>query len=285
MKMRKENKNHDCPEDETRLYVRRADEVGVSEDIREKLKERLKQAEKIRIDEKAEIIACELGKKGEKGIWTTISHYHFKKGDFEVEYSVEESRLAPDEWKEIKWRGETVYYQFGDRLDIFKPRENWISALEAHYKIAKKAREDRVGREFGLEFKQKFEQPKTFSKASILKFPPCMRKLLATLERGENIPHAGRFALTAFLHAVGMSADDILKMFSSTPDFDKKKTRYQVEHITGKISGIVYTPPECAAMKTYGLCSNEDLLCKKEWLTHPLKYYRAKERSASKGKE
>ena len=36
------------------------------------------------------------------------------------------------------------------------------------------------------------------------------------------------------------------------------------------------TPPECSTMKTYGNCVNMDDLCKKDWLTHPLKYYKNK---------
>jgi len=81
-----------------------------------------------------------------------------------------------------------------------------------------------------------------------------MRKLLAMAQGGENVPHQGRFALTTFLHTLGMSADDIMKVFSVSPDFDPRKSRYQVEHITGVISGTEYTPPECRTMKTYGIC-------------------------------
>lgn len=123
---------------------------------------------------------------------------------------------------------------------------------------------------------------KTFGKVTVLRFPPCMRKLLASVESNENVPHAGRFALTSFLHSIGLGNEEILKIFATTPDFDERKTRYQIEHITGKISGTVYTPPECRTMKTYGLCYEPDELCKRDWLTHPLKYYRAKEKARGK---
>jgi DNA primase large subunit len=103
-----------------------------------------------------------------------------------------------------------------------------------------------------------------------------MRRLLSMAQMGENIPHQGRFALTSFLHTLGMSADDIIRLFSLSPDFDPKKSRYQVEHITGVISSTEYTPPECSTMKTYGICFDPDDLCKREWMTHPLKYYRTK---------
>ncbi|MEW6069411.1 MAG: DNA primase large subunit PriL [Candidatus Thermoplasmatota archaeon] len=130
--------------------------------------------------------------------------------------------------------------------------------------------------------KKAFLPSKTFGKITIIKFPPCMRKLLASIENNENVPHAGRFALTSFLHSIGVGNEEILKIFATTPDFDERKARYQIEHITGKISGTVYTPPECRTMRTYGLCYEPDELCKKEWLTHPLKYYRAKERAREK---
>jgi len=121
-----------------------------------------------------------------------------------------------------------------------------------------------------------------FGRIRVTKLPPCMRQLLAKVQAGENLPHSGRFALTAFLHALGMSPDEILQLFSSSPDFDESKTRYQIEHITGKISGTEYTPPECSTMKSYGICFGEDSLCKKEWMTHPLKYYRIKDRGAKR---
>jgi DNA primase large subunit len=113
-------------------------------------------------------------------------------------------------------------------------------------------------------------------KLSVVNLPPCMRRLLSMAQAGENIPHQGRFALTTFLHTLGMSADDIIKLFSLSPDFDVKKSRYQVEHITGVISSTEYTPPECSTMKTYGICFEPDSLCGREWMTHPLKYYRTK---------
>lgn len=127
---------------------------------------------------------------------------------------------------------------------------------------------------------------KDFGKIRVTKLPPCMRQLLAKAQAGENLSHSGRFALTAFLNTIGMSSDEIIHMFGSSPDFDESKTRYQIQHITGEISGTEYTPPECSTMKSYGICFGEDGLCKKEWMTHPLKYYRVKDKGAKKtGKE
>jgi DNA primase large subunit len=111
--------------------------------------------------------------------------------------------------------------------------------------------------------------------------PPCMTKLLAHLQQGVNVPHTGRFALTAFLHTVGMSSEEIMRLFAAAPDFKEEMTRYQVEHIVGKTSGTEYTPPGCATMVTYGLCPMEELareqrdrLCIHPRMHHPLTYYR-----------
>ncbi len=123
---------------------------------------------------------------------------------------------------------------------------------------------------------------KDFGRIRVTKLPPCIRHLLAKAQAGENLPHSGRFALTAFLHAIGMTSREILQLFASSPDFDETKTHYQIEHITGIISGTEYTPPECSTMKSYGICFGEDGLCRKEWMTHPLKYYRTKDKGAKK---
>lgn len=129
-----------------------------------------------------------------------------------------------------------------------------------------------------LEEKKAERQTKDLGRLSIMRFPPCMKKLLSMIQAGENVPHSGRFALVAFLHTLGMDSQDILETFSTAPDFDEGKSKYQIDHITGEISGTEYTPPECSTMKSYGICYEPDDLCNKEWLKHPLTYYRAKGR-------
>jgi len=123
--------------------------------------------------------------------------------------------------------------------------------------------------------KRKFEA-KDLGRVSITRFPPCIKQLLGMTQAGENVPHIGRFALASFLHHIGLSSDQILNLFSTSPDFDVEKARYQVEHITGKISGTEYTPPSCETMKTNSICFNPNTLCNKDWMNHPLTYYRIK---------
>jgi DNA primase large subunit len=114
-------------------------------------------------------------------------------------------------------------------------------------------------------------------------FPPCMQALITALTAGTNLTHAGRFALTTFVHTVGMDVPAIAQLFGRSPDFDIERTMYQVEHITGRGgSGTEYTAPACAAMRTTGLCVNRDPLC--ERVSHPLSYYKVKKKDrAGKG--
>jgi DNA primase large subunit len=121
--------------------------------------------------------------------------------------------------------------------------------------------------------------------------PPCMSRLLAQLQQGVNVPHTGRFALTSFLHTIGMGSEDIMKLFSAAPDFKEEMTRYQVEHITGKTSGTEYTPPGCPSMVTWGLCPMEELareqrdrFCVHPKMHHPLTYYRWKVNDAARAR-
>jgi DNA primase large subunit len=104
-------------------------------------------------------------------------------------------------------------------------------------------------------------------------FPPCIRELLDQVAKGTNLAHTARFALTTFLLAVGMTVDEVVGVFNTSPDFNEERTRYQVEHISGK-GGTAYRPPSCATMATYGNCPGEDRLCR--WVNHPLSYYERK---------
>jgi DNA primase large subunit len=112
-------------------------------------------------------------------------------------------------------------------------------------------------------------------------FPPCIQALITALTAGTNLTHAGRFALTTFLHTIGMDVHAIGQLYARSPDFDPEKTMYQVEHITGRGgTGTEYTAPACAAMRTTGICVHRDALCEK--VNHPLSYYKAKKSPGGK---
>jgi DNA primase large subunit len=105
--------------------------------------------------------------------------------------------------------------------------------------------------------------------------PPCIKKLLDTLSSGGRLSHVGRFTLTSFLVNTSATEDEVVNFFKSASDFDERKTRYQVEHISGVRGGRTkYTPPKCDTLKTHGLCPGPDELCSK--VRHPMMYYRRK---------
>ena len=105
-------------------------------------------------------------------------------------------------------------------------------------------------------------------------FPPCIKEIFEALKRKENVPHHGRFAMATFLNTIGWGAEQILDYLSSTPNFDREKSRYQIEHVTGQKGVGAYTPPGCATMQTNGVCplDKRDAVC--FTIKHPLSYYR-----------
>ena len=115
-----------------------------------------------------------------------------------------------------------------------------------------------------------------FGRLDIEKLPPCMKDILKSIQSGENVPHMGRFAIVAFLNSLKLNTKEILQLFSTAPDFEEEKSRYQVEHISGKSSSTSYISPGCEKMRSYGICPTEkmDDLCRK--IRHPLSYYKTK---------
>ncbi|WP_440951283.1 DNA primase regulatory subunit PriL [Methanosphaerula subterraneus] len=105
------------------------------------------------------------------------------------------------------------------------------------------------------------------------RYPPCISTLIAAVTEGKNLTHPGRFAMTAFLHTIGMSSTQIVELYCRAPDFDLQTTMYQVGHIAGG-GGTEYSPPSCATMQTNGICVGKNALCSK--VSSPLGYYRRK---------
>ncbi len=106
-------------------------------------------------------------------------------------------------------------------------------------------------------------------------FPPCIGKLYEDALSGRHVSHIGRFTLASFLVSSGMSADEVVDLFRTQPDFDERLTRYQVEHIAGgRGAKEKYIPPTCDTMRTHRVCSDIDETCR--LVRHPLGYYRIK---------
>jgi len=109
-------------------------------------------------------------------------------------------------------------------------------------------------------------------------FPPCIKKLYDDIRSGHHLSHIGRFALTSFLTNIGMTPEDVVNLYRSLSDFNERLTRYQVEHIAGgRGSRTKYLPPQCTTLRTHGVCTNMDEICR--GIRHPLAHYRKKLRT------
>ncbi len=108
-------------------------------------------------------------------------------------------------------------------------------------------------------------------------WPPCFESAVSELNQGVNVNHVGRVFLAAFSRSVGLNREQTCSFFANAPDYDADTTAYQVSQIFER----EYTPHGCAALKSNARCPvnvGDDPLCDQEWLTHPLKYIRAKQR-------
>ncbi|TFG02712.1 MAG: hypothetical protein EU542_04375 [Promethearchaeota archaeon] len=137
-----------------------------------------------------------------------------------------------------------------------------------------------------------FEEGKEFQGL----FPPCIKEIMTKAEEGQNLTHIERLYLVFFLHALNFPNETIIDIFKGLPDFDRKKTEYQVEFAKKK----GYTPHSCNTLKALNLCKAakyDDHLCLKGYMSkkyneqraikHPLFYvqYHQFKRSMMKNKQ
>lgn len=102
-------------------------------------------------------------------------------------------------------------------------------------------------------------------------YPPCAREALNLLEKGQNVPHYGRFLMATYLLAVGKSVEDIMALFPKAPDFKQSVTKYQVEHIAGLKGGRTrYIVPSCKTLQTHSFCFKDPVKCYE--ILSPLQY-------------
>jgi DNA primase large subunit len=86
-------------------------------------------------------------------------------------------------------------------------------------------------------------------------YPPCIKHALEILEKGENLPHSGRFMLATFLLSKGQTVQQIAPIFKNAPDYNERVTLYQLNHLAGTSgSGTQYSCPSCEKLKTQSLC-------------------------------
>ncbi len=126
-----------------------------------------------------------------------------------------------------------------------------------------------------------FHTKEDFGTVEVEYFPPCIKALIADAQSGQPMAHQPRFVLASFLVNVGMPVEQIAEIFSSTPNYNAKKTRYYIEYTMGKRgSGTKYSPPSCDKMVFYGLCRGKDALCSR--IKHPLSYYSRRKKIGNK---
>ncbi len=86
-------------------------------------------------------------------------------------------------------------------------------------------------------------------------YPPCVKHAIEILEKGENLPHSGRFMLATFLLSKGQSVQQIAPLFKNAPDYNERVTLYQLNHLAGTSgAGTQYSCPSCEKLKTQNLC-------------------------------
>ncbi len=98
---------------------------------------------------------------------------------------------------------------------------------------------------------------KKFSVPTVVstEYPPCIKHAIEVLDKGENLPHSGRFLLATYLLGAGQSVEKIAPLFKNAPDYNERITMYQLNHLKGSSgSGTEYKCPSCERVKSKDLC-------------------------------
>ena len=138
---------------------------------------------------------------------------------------------------------------------------------------------DEVGRILGL-LQHQATTEVSFTATDEGDWPPCMSEITTQLAQSVNVNHVGRVFLASISRVIGLSEDDAHAFFKQAPDYSEETTRYQIAHVYEN----EYTPHGCSKLQINACCpvSRGDVqssLCSKEWMDHPLKFLRAKQRS------
>jgi len=104
-----------------------------------------------------------------------------------------------------------------------------------------------------------------------------MRRIIADLSQGVNVNHFGRVFLASMASTMELPRTTTVDFFRSAPDFSEGTTSYQVDHVYDH----KYTPAGCGKLKVNHNCPvlpGDDRLCDRDWLDHPLKYVRSRQK-------
>lgn len=136
-----------------------------------------------------------------------------------------------------------------------------------------------VGRIVGL-LQHQATSEVSFTSAEEGDWPPCMQEITTQLAQSVNINHVGRVFLASMSRVIGLTVDQAQAFFVNAPDYSADTTRYQLNHVFEH----EYTPAGCPKLQINACCpvSRGDVksnLCSQDWMDHPLKYLRARQRS------
>ncbi|MDA7952539.1 MAG: DNA primase [Nitrosopumilus sp.] len=104
-------------------------------------------------------------------------------------------------------------------------------------------------------------------------YPPCIKHAIGVLEKGENLPHSGRFMLGTYLLNAGKSIEEIAPLFKGAPDYNEKTTLYQLRSLKEGAGGSGYSCPSCDKLRTQDLC-HETAEC--AGISHPGQFGRGR---------
>ena len=137
---------------------------------------------------------------------------------------------------------------------------------------------EEVGRVVGL-LQHQATTEVSFTATNESDWPPCLAEITTQLNQSVNVNHVGRVFLASISRVMGLSQEQAAAFFVNAPDFNEETTRYQVAHVFEN----EYTPHGCGKLQINACCPVSrgdigDSLCAQEWMDHPLKYLRIKQR-------
>ena len=138
---------------------------------------------------------------------------------------------------------------------------------------------EEIGRILGL-LQHQASTEVSFTSAEEGDWPPCMQEITTQLAQSVNINHVGRVFLASMSRVIGLTVDEAQSFFVNAPDYSADTTRYQLNHVYEH----EYTPAGCPKLQINACCpvTRGDVksdLCNREWMDHPLKYLRVRQRA------
>ncbi len=110
-----------------------------------------------------------------------------------------------------------------ERYELLRERTRVILRLDLPHKVPASFCEQLAPKVSSIKKVYQEQMLQQFGAIDESAFPPCMQALILALTAGTNLTHAGRFALTTFIHTIGMNVTDIARLYARSPDLIRKK--------------------------------------------------------------